>query len=281
MWTFWICCVILKHKFIFGVDLILDFNAFEFIQNALAEELAGQGFGKPEALEFANGKAVMFTTADVAYSLQYNENSQQFGLCSATLDGESKPANWRNLSVWMFDKTEGTKSDAESILNDFLEVIRGPKRVAIVQQKRKRGKDDDRNVDPMFFVNRLVNIFPELKNELNEEKITYGQVRYITFIKAHVVSRCEDLIIKYPDSEPCKKLCALFDDMYKNGDLDLRSILTFSLFNSMSDTAFSSLYERVGEELQKNIKYTRKLKNKKIKPEKKKKQKKVEARLKA
>lgn len=258
----------------------MDFNAFGFIENSLAEELAGQGFGAPQALEFDSGKAVMFTAADVAYSLQYNEKTQQFGLCSATLDSEGKPGSWRNLSVWMFDKNDGTKSDAESILNDFLEVIRGPKRVAIVQQKRKRGKDDDRNVDPMFFVNRLVNIFPEMKDELNEEKITYGQVRYVTFIKKYAAPRCEDLISKYPDSEPCRKLCALFDDMYKNGDLDLRSILTYSLFNSMSDEVFSTLYERVGDELQKDIKFTRKLKNKKIKPEKKKKQTKVEARLK-
>lgn len=260
--------------------MVLDFNAFEFIQNALTEELTGQGFGAPQTLEYSAGKAVMYTTADVAYSLRYNEKGKQFELCSTTLDGEGKPGDWRSLSAWLFDKADGTKADAESILNDFLEVIRGPKRVAIVQQKRKRGKDDERNVDPMFFVNRLVNIFPELKNELNEEKITYGQVRFITFIKKRVVPKCEDLVTKYPDSEPCKKLCALLDDMYKNGDLDLRSIISFSFINSMNDAAFSSLYERVGEELQKDIKFTRKLKDKKIKPEKKKKQKKVETRLK-
>lgn len=259
----------------------MNFDAFGFIQSALAEELAGQGFGAPETLEYSEGRAVMFVAADVAYGLRYKDKSKQFELCSTTLDGDGKPGNWRSLSVWLFDKETGEKSDAESILNDFLEVIRGPKRVAAVQQKRKRSKDEDRNVDPMFFVNRLVNIFPELKNELNEEKITYGKVRYVTFIKKHVVARCEDLVLKYPDSEPCKKLCALFDDMYKNGDLDLRSILTYSLLNSMSDEAFTSLYDRVGEELQKDIKYTRKLKDKKIKPEKKKKQKKVESRLKA
>lgn len=40
----------------------------------------------------------------------------------------------------------------------------------MVQQQRKRAKGEDRNVDPMFFVNRLVSLFPDLKGPLNEEK---------------------------------------------------------------------------------------------------------------
>lgn len=258
----------------------MDFNAFQWIQDSLAQELGTQGFGAAEPLEDPAGQAAMFRTGEVAYSLLYDRKGQRFLLRSATLDDSGKPGDWRSLSTWLYDEREGDRSDAESILNDFLEVIRGPKRVEYVQQKRKRGKDEERSVNPLFFLNRLVNIFPELKDELNEEKIVYGQVRSVTFIKEHVVPKCEDLAAKYPDSEPCKKLCALLDDMYKNGDLDLRSVITASLLNSMSDGAFASLRERLGEELQKDIKFTRKLKDKKIKPEKKKKQKKVESRLK-
>ena len=148
--------------------------------------------------------------------------------------------------------------------------------MAVVQQKR-RGKDGERTVDPLFFMNRLVNIFPELKDELNQEKIAYGQVRYVTFVKSHVVPRCEDLAAKYPDSDPMNKLCSVLDDMYKNGDLDTRAIVTISLLNSLSDAGFQVFAERVGVELKKDLKYTRKLKGKNIKPEKKKKKKKVVA----
>ncbi len=257
----------------------MELNAFSLIQDGLAEELGKQGFREPEELEYENGRAVMFATDDVAYALRYDKKHQRFELCSSTLSASGDPGDWRSLSMWLFDEKNGDKGDLESILNDFLEVIRGPKRVAYVQQKRKRGKDDERSVDPMFFLNRLVNIFPELKEELNEEKIVYGQVRFVTFIKQKAAPKCQDLAVKYPDSEPCKKLCSLLDDMYKNGDLDLRSIITVSLLNTMSDEAFASLRDRLGEDLQKDIKYTRKLKDKKIKPEKKKKQKKVEARL--
>ena len=98
-------------------------------------------------------------------------------------DGE--PGTWRSLSLWLYDEREGTRADMESILNDFVEVVQGPKRVAVVQQKR-RGKDGERTVDPLFFMNRLVNIFPELKDELNQEKIAYGQVRYVTLSLIHI-----------------------------------------------------------------------------------------------
>ena len=111
----------------------------------------------------------MFATADVAYGLLYDSKQQRFELRSTTLKEGGKPGNWRSLSLWLFDEKEGTRADAESILNDFLEVVRGPKRVAVVQQKR-RGKDGERSVDPLFFMNRLVNIFPELKDELNQER---------------------------------------------------------------------------------------------------------------
>ena len=117
---------------------------------------------------------VMFSAADVAYGLLYDVKHQRFELRSTTLKEDGQPGAWRSLSLWLFDEKEGTKADAESILNDFLEVVRGPKRVAVVQQKR-RGKEGERSVDPLFFVNRLVNIFPELRDELNEEKIVYEE----------------------------------------------------------------------------------------------------------
>ena len=258
----------------------MNFDAFTLIQDGLAEELQKQEFHGPEPIDFEKGKAVAYTTGEVAYCLRYDTSAQRFELCSALISSSGEVGDWRSLSLWLFDEQEGDRRDAESILNDFLDVVRGPKRVAAVQQKRKRGKDEERNVDPMFFMNRLANLFPELKNELNEERIVYGQVRYVTFVKQQAAPKCEELALSDPDGESCKKLCALLDDMYKNGDLDVRSIVTVSLLNTMSDEAFASLRDRLGEELQKDIKFTRKLKGKKIKPEKPMKQKKkVEARL--
>ncbi len=252
----------------------LDFNAFEIIKNKLAEPLAEQGFSQPAVLEDEKGKAVMFSTEELAYSVLYNRTDKKFILRSSTLDEDQKPKEWKNLSTWLFDEKEGTRSDVESIANDFVDVVSVPKRVELVKQKKKKSKDD-KTVDPLFFLNRLANIFPELKEEMKKERITYGQIRFATFAKEKVAPLCDDFIKKYQTSSLFEKLCDLFSDMYENGDMDVRSILTIAICNSISDESIQALSEKVSEELKKDFKYTRKLIGKKIKPEKKKKYTKV------
>lgn len=259
----------------------MNFDAFQLIENALGAELSGQGFKDPAPLEDPAGRAAIFATDEVAYSLLYDDKKQSFLLRSSTLNEKGEPGDWRQLSVWLFDKRTGERDDAESIINDFLEVVRGPKRVAIVQQRKKSAKGEDRNVDPLFFINRLVGIFPELRDALNEEKIVYGQVRFVTFIKGHALPLAEELLKRYPDSEPADKLGSLLEDMYKNGDMDLRSILTYVLLDGLSPESYAAIEPKLGADLQKVAKFSRRLIGKNIKPEKKKKKrgKKVEARL--
>lgn len=107
----------------------------------------------------------------------------------------------------------------------------------------------------------------------------YGQVRPATFVRDKLVPKCEALAKNRAGSDAMKKLCALLDDMYKNGDMDLRSVITAVLLNGLSDEAFAAMREGLGEELQKSSRFSRRLRGKQVKPEKKKKQKKVEARL--
>ena len=95
-----------------------------------------------------------------AYSLLYERAHQRFQLRSTTLKEGGEPGDWRGLSLWLFDEREGTRADAESILNDFLEVVQGPKRVALVQQKHRSKKDGDRVVDPLFFYEPAGEHFP-------------------------------------------------------------------------------------------------------------------------
>ena len=119
----------------------------------------------------------------------------------------------------------------------------------------------------------------ELKEEINEEKIVYGQVRAVTFVRSQVVPKVSRLLKSSPKTGTLEKLGSLLGDMYKDGDLDLRSVVTIALLNQLDDQDFETLKPHLGEELQKAVRFTRKLKGKKVKPEKKKKEKKVVARL--
>ena len=90
--------------------------------------------------------------------------------------------------------------------------------------KKRRKKDEENNADPQFFLNRLVPIFPELRDEMNEERIVYGQVRPAIFAKEKVAPKCEQLALQYKDSEPMKRLCTVLCEMYAAGDMDTRAV---------------------------------------------------------
>lgn len=224
----------------------------------------------------------MFTTGEVAYGLFYESKQKRFVLRSASMKTPTEPGEWRQLSLWLFDEKENSMADAESIANDFLEIVQGSKRREMVKTaKKRRKKDEENNADPQFFLNRLVPIFPELRDEMNEERIVYGQVRPAIFAKEKVAPKCEQLALQYKDSEPMKRLCTVLCEMYAAGDMDTRAVIQFGVLNNISDSAIGSIIEGFtdGCDLQKVYKHSRKLIGKKIKPEKKKKQKKVEARL--
>ena len=261
----------------------MEQKAFELIKVRLQAALADQGFG--DAIEFAtdNGTAVMFTTGEVAYGLFYEQKKKRFRLCSTTMVSKTEPGQWRELSAWLFDSAENTLSDADGIANDFLEITQSSTRVEFVQTAKKRRKKDEENyVEPQFFFNRLVPVFPELRDEMNAERIQYGQVRPTVFAEEKVAPKCENLAKAYKDSELFKRMVSVLCDIYNAGDKDTRAVIQFGVLNNIRDEeAIRSIMENFTEDcdLAKIYKHSRKLIGKKIKPEKQKKEQKVDARL--
>ena len=258
----------------------MEQQAFSAISDKLWEELAKQGFSEATPYEDEKGRAVMFTTDEVAYSLCYITEKKSFALQSTTLDEEKKPGEWRQLALWLFDPATDGKGEIESIAGDFVEIVQGPKRIEAVQTARKKKKkgDEENNIDPLFFFNRVANILPEFRETMNEERIVFGQIRYATVAKNVLAPKIQALGKEKPDSEEFKKIKTLINDMYQDGDGDLRSILTAGILNNIPDTQVIELISQdFGQDLAKVYKCSRKLIGKKIKPEKVKKRKKVVA----
>lgn len=249
----------------------MESNALERIAEKLEETLSSQEFNRAEDLTEENGRAALFISEAVAYSILYNEKSKRFELRSAPCS-DGTPGDWKTVSVWLFDPATDTAADAESIANDFVDTVSAKKRTEMVQQvRKKKQKGEDSNSDPIFFYNRLVGIFPELRDEITREKIEYGKVRPFAFAQEKILPKVSGLVTSYPDSDVCEKLCGLMSDMYANGDLDTRSVITIVLLNGLEDSAFEEIRDTLSDELKTAANAARKLKGKKIKPEKKKK----------
>ena len=257
-------------------------KAFEIILEALWVELEKQGFSEAKKYSDDRGPAYMFSTEEVCYGVLYNEEKKAFVLQSNAFKADGSFAHeWKQLSTWLFDEAESTQADATSIANDFTEVVMGSRRIAAVQNAKKRTKkrgDDENNIDPLFFFNRLVGIIPELKDEMNKDRITYGKIRFAVLTKNSVAPKIEELGKKRPNSDEFKKFKTLVNDMYNNGDPDLRALITHGLLNNIKDQdVIDAVTADFEEGLAKVYKCSRKLMNKNIKPEKVKKQKKIVA----
>lgn len=249
-------------------------QAFDLVARKVEEALAEQGFASQGAANGKDGFAALFLRENLAYSVLFSEAKKRFELRTCDVDEQGKPdEKWKSVSIWLFDPEGDGLSEAENIAADFVETIQGPKRVAEIKTKKKRKKDDENNVDPVFLFNRFVGIFPELKDELNQERAQYGDVRAVTFARSNLLPKLEALCAQPSKQDQVKRCCDLLGDQYIAGDMDVRSIIMIVLLNGLSESALKNMEPFFGDDLKKAYLSARKIRGKKFKPEKKKKQK--------
>ena len=257
----------------------MEQKALETIKNILEPVLTQQEFTFVEQKAEEKGTAVIYKNEEnLAYSVLYNKSTRQFELRSAaSLKGEE--TKWRTISAWLYDSEEEDPKAAQSIGNDFAETIRGPKRVEALQAaKKSRKKTEESNADPAFFMNRLAHLFPTLREDMIQERSLYGVIRPIAFIETYALPQIKTFL-QSGDTAAQQKFTQLLNDLYENGDMDVRSIITMVLLNQLDEAVVSEkLAPCFSEDMQKGYRAGKKMRGKKVKPEKvKKKSKKVVA----
>ena len=257
----------------------MEQKAFDLVVEKVGAALSEQGFTKVNgAPKDDSNRVVVFTGENIAYSIFFNKDKKRFELRTCEVDDGEPDGQWKSISIWLFDPENDNLSEAESIVNDFVETIQGPKRLAAVKTKKKRKKDDENNPDPLFFFNRFVGIFPALRDEIVEEKAKYGDVRAVTFTRESLVPEIEALCTQATKQDQVKRCCDLLNDMYIAGDMDVRSIITIVILNGIENqTAIDNMKPLFSDDLKKAYTAGLKLKGKTFKPGKKKKEKKFVA----
>lgn len=248
----------------------MDRKTFALVADKVGASLKEAGFEPTKVPNPTEGvDSAVFCGETAAYGVFYVESSKHFELRTCDAENGGQKGNWKIISTWLFDPSSDGAGQAFDIADDFLETIRGPKqKAAAAAAKKKRRKDDDNNVDTTFFFNRFVGVFPELKDELASERDLYGTVRSMTFARENLLPRLEALCTAGADTAQISRSCGLLNDLYSNGDLDVRAIVTIELLNRLSDAALEHLKPYFSEELARACKEASRLKGKKIKPEK-------------
>ncbi len=191
-----------------------------------------------------------------------------------TWDRKKKVVSLKNgektLSTWMLDEEKTSPKDIKMIAADFKEGITSKPKAQ--KQNKKKNQNEESNVTGLFFANRMVNIFPELKEEIRAEKESFSSFRAATFAKNCILPKVNDLLSSAKGGNPeVKKFGKLLSDLYKNAALDVRSIITMGILNNLENP--EPLTPNLSDELQKAWQHSLKYKGKKVKPEKIKKKK--------
>ncbi len=247
-------------------------KAFKLIKNKISETLSAMNFNETSSTYAIEGNnSCVFIGESVAYALTYDKEKKLFNLYKCSVENKKADENWNTVSSWLFDPDEHTSKDATSIAEDFIETLSCSSKVSTAKKTKKR-KSDSNTIDPIFLMNRFVNIWPQLKNDISYEKENYESFRAVTFTKEKVLPLLFALLVENNKSK-IKKLASILSDMYKVGDLDTRGLITIVILNSIDDKYIPELETELSTELQKAWKFARKIKGKKIKAEKPKKQK--------
>lgn len=242
-------------------------NAFAIITEKFEKAILSEGF-KKETVAESDTELTALYIGDIAYSIVYTYLTRRVVLRSCVVNDGEPDNKWKTLATWLFDPETDGNREAEGIGNDFAETVRGPKQTAAVQKQKKRKKDGEANVDPLFLANRMVTYFPELKDEIAYEMAHYEQFRGVTFAEEKIVPRFKVLVEKANQTR-MEKLSAGLAAMYASGDLDTKGIITYDLLNSIeSKEKFEQLTASFSDADKKVAIAARKLKGKKIRPEK-------------
>lgn len=254
----------------------LSFKAYEIVADKLKETLSPSGYSLTAAEKSTQeGLCTEFRSESSAVLLLYNNDKKRFELCTAQAEKDEEVSEWKTISMWLYNEETDPISEAQTVATEFAETLVAPKKapIAASAKKKKKKDDEDSTTDPLFFFNRLSNILPDIKAQLNKEKITFGEVRSFHFAKESVLPVISSLIESYPKSDVCLRTCEILSDMYVNGDLDTRSIITYIIINGLSEKQIETITPNLKEELLKAVPASRKLIGKKIKPESEKKKK--------
>ena len=195
-----------------------------------------------------------------------NLDSQKKLIILNIIDDENNSS--KNLSSWLFDEDTLTQKDVSDISSDFIETISVKEKPDHKKSsKSQKNSSDDTNVNDIFFANRMVNFFPELKEKMQIEKDSYETFRTATFTKNEVLPTINDFL-QSGDKSRISKFGKLISDLYKNGDLSVRSIITIVILNNLDEASEGKIKQNLSEELKNAYESAKKYKNKAVKPEK-------------
>lgn len=183
-------------------------------------------FDEQSIKETADG---CFANENKKICVRYDEPRQMYTLSVSDFDPEQGTfGEEREINAWLFDDSQNAK-DAGSVGIDFAASLRREFGI-----KHKRAVADGNIELPTAsksgsmtvtgFAKKMLDVYPNLKDEYKSHIATYGNFLYVNFFGEHLVPLLNTTLTTGTKKQ-IKKLFDVFEDAYVKGDKDTVNIM--------------------------------------------------------
>lgn len=236
-------------------------NCFESVFESVEKNGRMEKFSPKKLSEYS----AEFSKDDVVYVISYDVSSSLISLFLKIEDSEEN----KKLASWLLDFEKFTSKDVTMISNDFIDIMAEKPSCSVKSKAKKKIKSEEEGVTPLFFANRMANAFSELKPKIQEEKEQFGGIRAASFSQNEILPCIERFISEEKNERKLSKFGKLLSDLYHDGDLSVRSMITIGILCRIEDASLVEKFKKaISDELKKAWVASNKYKDKKVKPEK-------------
>ncbi|BED92363.1 MAG: hypothetical protein RsTaC01_0061 [Candidatus Paraimprobicoccus trichonymphae] len=178
------------------------------------------------------------------YLIKYEKSSKVVDLINK---------NGEQVSSWMLSLDNYIPDYLDLISRDFLNIILNVKPEANKISRKIFQSSSEKDINLVFFINRMITIFPELKENLTKMKLKESENFYlIEFIEKGFLPKIKELFFNEKDNHSeIEKLFKTFNNIYSEGNLDTRSVITMLILNNLSEKNINFSSKFMSKELKK------------------------------
>lgn len=159
-------------------------------------------------------------------SIIYDEEKQCYSLLTATKDESGNFGEMTSINTWLFDDTQNAK-DAGSVGIDFTVSLRKelgiklsrPNADVALPTAEKSG-----NMTVNGFTKKMLDVFPNIKDNYKDYVATYGNFLYINFFGEYLIPQIKGLF-NDGNKKQIKKFFDVLNDVYIKGDTETVNIM--------------------------------------------------------
>ena len=249
-------------------------NMSEFFNAAISKFIENnRGFAVASAETRNDQEVAVLTNGNTNAKIVYSPDIKRFLLFRG--DANCSDNNYTELQSYLFEPTGDAAADvreANSVANEFSETFSGPAPMNMIPEASRKLSKKERESDEssaVYFVNRIPSVLPECREPLLMHKEYFDMLLPNKFCEEVVVSAVTRLLSDKSRKPQAEQFFAFLNKMYDSGDMDVKSIITMTILNSITgEERIEYVDTLLSDTLKKSWKSARKFIGKEVKPEK-------------